>query len=272
MKLIEILQSIKTIALRNPFVKSAYIGDIYSILNPTAEIKYSVVTVDITELSRDDIGANYTVVLNYADRTLQDNSNVKEIQSDAFSCLTSIINDITESLEGETDNFTLSTFEQKFNDYCAGASAQFQLTLSSEMGDCDINDDYDPIEREIDITENGTYDVTDYNIANVNVEPSLKHLQTELSLDKLDGSFTLFPDPGYDGFSMVNATYHVASTVKTVDIDTNGEYVYTGRDEAALKEITVRVNVPSVEAVEITQAEYDALTEYDDYKIYLIID
>lgn len=32
----------------------------------------------------------------------------------------------------------------------------------------------------------------------------------------------------------------------------------------------VIVNVPSVTTEEITQEEYDALTEYDPYKIYLI--
>lgn len=46
-------------------------------------------------------------------------------------------------------------------------------------------------------------------------------------------------------------------------ITENDEY-----DTANYKKVIV--NVPSVTTEEITQAEYDALTEYDPYKIYLI--
>lgn len=256
MKLIEILHSIKKIALRNPFVKSAHIGDIYSILNPTAEMKYSVVTIDITELNRDEIGATYTVILNYADRTLQDNSNVKEIQSDAFSCLTSLINEISEELEGETDNFTLTTFEQKFNDYCAGASAQFQLTLASEMGDCAL-EDYEHVEAEIDIDQNGTYDISDYAIANVSVvdesaQKKIKKLEAEIEglnieIDNLNAS--------------INADRGIVIT-ENAELQTENKLGYN----------KIIVNVPdTIDNVEwLTQVEYDALSEYDKMTLYNI--
>ena len=49
----------------------------------------------------------------------------------------------------------------------------------------------------------------------------------------------------------------------TLLITENGEYDTTNYKK-------VIVNVPSVTTEEITQEEYDALTEYDPYKIYLI--
>lgn len=49
----------------------------------------------------------------------------------------------------------------------------------------------------------------------------------------------------------------------TLLITENGEYDTTNYKK-------VIVNVPSITTEEITQEEYDALTEYDPYKIYLI--
>ena len=199
MTYIETLNMIKNLAAEQPMVNSAAIGAVYKIL-ARPDIKYPIVTTDITGMNttfyddREPVNT-YTTYIWYVDRTKQDNTDVKTIQSDAVLTLHALINDIFEAT-GISADFSINVFEQKFSDYCAGAELQVNINVYNELGEC--SDLLGEIEDEptLLITESGTYGVDDYK--------------------------------------------------------------------------KVIVNVPSVTTEEITQDEYDALTEYDPYKIYLI--
>ena len=199
MTYIETLNIIKNLAAEQPMVNSTAIGDVYKIL-ARPDIKYPIVTTDITGMNttfyddREPVNT-YTTYIWYVDRTKQDNTDVKTIQSDAVLTLHALINDIIEAT-GISADFSINVFEQKFSDYCAGAELQVNINVYNELGEC--SDLLGEIEDEptLLITENGTYGVADYK--------------------------------------------------------------------------KVIVNVPSVTTEEITQDEYDTLTEYDPYKIYLI--
>lgn len=199
MTYIETLNMIKNLAAEQPMVNSTAIGDVYKIL-ARPDIKYPIVTTDITGMNttfyddREPVNT-YTTYIWYVDRTKQDNTDVKTIQSDAVLTLHALINDIIEAT-GISADFSINVIEQKFSDYCAGAELQVNINVYNELGEC--SDLLEEIEDEptLLITENGTYGVADYK--------------------------------------------------------------------------KVIVNVPSVTTEEITQDEYDALTEYDPYKIYLI--
>lgn len=199
MTYIETLNMIKNLAAEQPMVNSTAIGDVYKIL-ARPDIKYPIVTTDITGMNttfydeREPINT-YVAYIWYVDRTKQDNTDVKTIQSDAVLTLHALVNDIIEAT-GISANFSINVIEQKFSDYCAGAELQVSINVYNELGEC--SDLLGEIEDEptLLITENGTYGVADYK--------------------------------------------------------------------------KVIVNVSSVTTEEITQEEYDALTEYDPNKIYLI--
>lgn len=140
MNLITLLTKIKNIAANHSLVNQAEIGDVYSILNREGSIKYGCVTCDITSVERAESSLIYTCYLYYADRTLQDNSNEKIIQSDAFTILSSIINKIQDELNVDIeDGWIIQAFSQKFFDYCAGGWAEFRLVDESDLGDCGID-------------------------------------------------------------------------------------------------------------------------------------
>lgn len=50
----------------------------------------------------------------------------------------------------------------------------------------------------------------------------------------------------------------------------NGDYTITPDEGKALASVNVSINVPSVQQVEMTQAQYDALGTKDNNTIYLI--
>lgn len=124
MTYIETLNMIKNLAAEQPMVNSTAIGDVYKIL-ARPDIKYPIVTTDITGMNttfyddREPINT-YTTYIWYVDRTKQDNTDVKTIQSDAVLTLQALVNDIIEET-GLSADFSINVFEQKFSDYCAGA-------------------------------------------------------------------------------------------------------------------------------------------------------
>lgn len=124
MTYIETLNMIKNLAAEQPMVNSTAIGDVYKI-SARPDIKYPIVTTDITGMNttfyddREPINT-YTAYIWYVDRTKQDNTDVKTIQSDAVLTLQALVNDIIEAT-GISADFSINVFEQKFSDYCAGA-------------------------------------------------------------------------------------------------------------------------------------------------------
>lgn len=124
MNYLELLNFIKSKAAKQVIVKQAEYGDPYKIL-ARPDLKYPIVIVDIDGFRQDydedrPVETTYNTFIYYVDRTLHDNTNVKEIQSDACTTLLSLMNEINEELGSEPEGWNVTLFEQKFTDYCAG--------------------------------------------------------------------------------------------------------------------------------------------------------
>lgn len=102
--------------------------------------------------------------------------------------------------------------------------------------------------REIDIVENGTYDVENYEIANVNVECEKKPEEIGSAEYTENGEYTLNPNEGYV-FSSVNVKVNTPEPkeeqTKSVNIDKNGDSVVTPDSGKVLTSVSISVNVPS---------------------------
>lgn len=102
--------------------------------------------------------------------------------------------------------------------------------------------------REIDIVENGTYDVENYEIANVNVKCDEKPEETGSAEYTENGEYTINPNEGYV-FSSVNVKVNTPEPkeeeTKSVNIDKNGDSVVTPDSGKVLTSVSISVNVPS---------------------------
>lgn len=102
--------------------------------------------------------------------------------------------------------------------------------------------------REIDIVENGTYDVENYEIANVNVKCEEKPEETGSAEYTENGEYTINPNEGYV-FSSVNVKVNTPEPkeeqTKSVNIDKNGDSVVTPDNGKVLTSVNISVNVPS---------------------------
>lgn len=128
-------------------------------------------------------------------------------------------------------------------------------------------------DRAVVLTENGgyLYDGMGYNDITVNVPvPRVGSVERTL-IDVKDGkTYSIWPTGDVDAMSSVHLTLHFDKVEENVEINSNGLTELNATDGKLMSKVSINVNVPSVETVEMTQAEYDALPEYDNYKIYLI--
>lgn len=87
-----------------------------------------------------------------------------------------------------------------------------------------------PSTGSLTINANGTYDVTEKASAIVNVSPSL---QTKTTTISQNGSQTITPDSNYDGLSSVNLTISVPNpSTGSLEITENGTYDVTDKASA----------------------------------------
>ena len=102
-------------------------------------------------------------------------------------------------------------------------------TEGKTMGEVLVTTAVTPTKGDIDITENGNYDVSDYVGANVNVpiqEPKLQDKTVEITEN---GTFNIVADNGYDGLNNVEVVTNVASSSNDFIITDGGYLFQSGR-------------------------------------------
>lgn len=158
MRLDELIRDIKDTSLRHTLVNEFGEGDIYEYLN-SGEHKYPCVFLTVTGLGEVGYMREVNITLFYVDRLTSDQRNRTSIQSEA----TDVLGDIIHSFESNNVNYTL--FTEKFSDLCAGAYAEFTVSIEYSAG-CEQNF----IIRTKKIEDNGLYNVEDYEQVEVDVK------------------------------------------------------------------------------------------------------
>lgn len=139
MNISSLMNKIKEIANSVKTVRSSYDGDVYTVWN-TKEIKYASFVASITSVERTNNLRTYNLVLYYGDRLMSSGANKNSIWDDATNTIQSVINKMSDSLDCEVGDYTIECFEQKFEDYLAGAFVNLQIEIEDELGECEIND------------------------------------------------------------------------------------------------------------------------------------
>lgn len=184
-----LIEDIKRTSLQ--FAEEFYEGDVYEFLN-SGNHKYPSIILTTQNVSTTDNINSISGTLFCVDRLTDDSSNRLEIQSNAFNKLQRIF----EALEENTINLqsnTYTPFAEKFADLCGGMFVEFSLKYIGES----LCDDLEI--KEIELTQNGIYDVIGYDRAIVNVRPVVNLEDITITYN---GEYTC--GEGFDGFGKVN--------------------------------------------------------------------
>lgn len=203
MNYFSLIEDIKHISLK--FAEEFHEGDIYEFLN-SGNHKYPAIILTTQNVSNEENINSISGTLFCVDRLTDDASNKLEIQSIAFVKLQRIFEALEENTTDLVSN-TYTPFTEKFADLCGGMFVEFNLQY---VGDnlCEYNIQL----NEIELTENGIYDIVGYDRAIVAVP------ETPLQLITITKNGVYKPKEG--GYSEV--IVDIQST-KTVEI-TLAEY------------------------------------------------
>lgn len=143
MKLTEIVNKIKGYCSVQYIRPNIMVGDVYKNLN-TNEITYPVVNIDLNNVVKNGVDMVYSFYIYYADRLDESSSNELGCQSDAISFLQMLIGKIDMDEDVHIDNSTsISVFEQKFADLCAGGWMLVNIHTLNDIDYCD--EGYKPV-------------------------------------------------------------------------------------------------------------------------------
>ena len=137
MTLADVIKRIEGYALAQPAIKQVVRNDVFR-LNSIPDAKYGVFAF---VQGQHEIGITnsintYVFTLFYVDRLTEDQSNEIGVQSVGISTLQNILRLIYE--DGDlsiTGRGTVNTFNQRFNDLCAGAFVQIRIQAPAD-GSC----------------------------------------------------------------------------------------------------------------------------------------
>lgn len=153
MSLYDIIQNILDVSKNHNLVREVGEGDIYKYLN-SSEHQYPCVFLTVSSINDDLNSRNVNCTLFYVDRLTSDESNKILVQSLGLS----VLSDIVERIAGDIDAVEYTTFTEKFTDLCGGVYASLSIGYPLD-GAC--SNDFEV--RELEVTENGVYDVLGYD-------------------------------------------------------------------------------------------------------------
>lgn len=136
MTLFELINKLKTIAIRKPNINFVGDGDVYT-LNSLPNIDYSVFFITQNEHSIYQDTITYNLNLFYIDRISDSEDNVLNIQSDGMLQLTNVINTLVFSEDVDVDgDINFVPFIQRFADNCAGVYCTVRFIVDNNLGTC----------------------------------------------------------------------------------------------------------------------------------------
>lgn len=127
---------IKGISEQIPLVNSFYTKSPYDVWN-TKEIKYGSVSFVITNINTRDTTTVYDATIYYADRLLEDNSNIDSVHSDAATVIQTIVGALNTADEYLEVSYPvgITLFEQDFEDVLGGGYSRISISTDG-MGEC----------------------------------------------------------------------------------------------------------------------------------------
>lgn len=282
-----LLRTLKSLSNTHSLVNDYAEGDVYEYMNSGMH-KYPCVFMTMNNITSDSESTNYNFTLFYIDRLISDGSNKINVQSIGVQVIKQILSklfDIYPEIEISSTEYT--PFTEKFADDCAGVFCQ--ISLSDELDaasyevDC-VEQNFET--KELTIKENGIYEVLGYDKVIVSIDcpecpecPDCSEYQEIIAeqtttIENLGGQVDYLTNQNEileveinEKDSEISNLNSQIQSVTTKKIVVNG--IYTP-PVGVLGWNQVEVDVPSVTTMELTQSEYDALTSYDPYKIYLI--
>lgn len=172
MNIVQLNRIVKQVANCVELVHSYSDSSPYEYWN-TENVKYGSICFCIKKTRMRSNTTEYTALMYYGDRLLQDGSNKNEVWSNANDVLQNIIGTLNYTSDGSISvayPYDITHFEQKFADNLAGAYAQIVITVTG-IGECgNLLYGYEGTQEDIKlesivktITVNGEYDIVSSN-------------------------------------------------------------------------------------------------------------
>lgn len=130
MTLYECVTYLKSIAMKQPNVRSSWDGDIYDLMNTNPSIRYATFVVSQTTHRQTENFCYYGFNLFYVDRldeTLEDNR--LQVQSIGKEILSNVIKTFEELYDGVATSIVYHPFTERFTDLCAGQYATVEIEV-----------------------------------------------------------------------------------------------------------------------------------------------
>jgi hypothetical protein len=141
MTLSNLISKIKSLSENHPMIKTFGEGDIYDYVDNGGEIQYPVLWVVIQPSNYNRGNMNYNLLLLFADLLIEDKSNVLQVQSDELQVAIDLISklklDSTYNFN-VSDNVSIEFFEERFDDFTAGVTANIQVNAPLPLDYCQI--------------------------------------------------------------------------------------------------------------------------------------
>jgi hypothetical protein len=141
MTLSNLVNKIKTLSESHPMIKTFGEGDIYDYVDNGGEIQYPVLWIVIQPSQYSRTTMSYSLLFVFADLLIEDKSNVLQAQSDQLQVALDFISKFKLDKTYDfniADNIPIEFFEERFDDFTAGVTAQIEINVPLPLNYCQI--------------------------------------------------------------------------------------------------------------------------------------